>query len=118
MGGENKPPVCVQLSLWQCAACLGYLCLFRHLSVSKWGLGILRSSLRGPSLKSPSPETLRDEILERNLIIVTTINIIIIVTAITIIIIVTTVTQVKLKGGIRVKGGIITALRISTSPLK
>ena len=109
MGGENKPPVCVQLSLWQCAACLGYLCLFRHLSVSKWGLGILRSSLRGPSLKSPSPETLRDEILECIIIIVTTINIIIIVT---------TVTQVKLKGGIRVKGGIITALRISTSPLK
>ena len=105
MGGENKPPVCVQLSLWQC---LGYLCLFRHLSVSKWGLGILRSSLRGPSLKSPSPETLRDEILECIIIIVTTINIIIIVT---------TVTQVKLKGGIRVKGGIITALRISTSPL-
>ena len=26
-----------------------------HLSVSKWGLGSLRSSLRGPSLKSPSP---------------------------------------------------------------
>ena len=35
--------------------CGGVSAILIHLSVSRWGLCSLRSSLRGPSLKSPSP---------------------------------------------------------------